>query len=77
MGELLGSRRIPLLAAITKADKVPRAGREERARAILADLDLGDDQCVITSARTKDGIGDLRASIDLLVDRRRGSGGSE
>lgn len=73
MGDLLGGRGVPVLAAITKADKVPRGRRAGHVRAILDGLDLGDDQCVITSAHTKEGIGDLRDSIDALVDG--GSGG--
>jgi GTP-binding protein len=67
MGALLGDRGVAVLAAITKADKVSRARRAERAREILADLDLGDDQCVITSARSREGIADLRESIEGLV----------
>jgi GTP-binding protein len=74
MGQLLGGRGVPVMAAITKADKLPRGRRAAQVRAILADLDLGEDQCVITSARTKEGIGDLRESIELLVSG--GSGGT-
>jgi len=74
MGQLLGGVAVPVLAAITKADKVPRGRRAEQVRAICAGLDLGDDQCIITSAHTKEGIGDLRDSIESLVEGgRRGS----
>lgn len=75
MGDLLGGVAVPVLAAITKADKVPRGRRAEQVRAILAGLDLGDDQCIITSARTNEGIGDLRDSIEALVEG--GTRGSE
>jgi GTP-binding protein len=77
MGQLLGHRAVPVLAAITKADKVARGRRADRARAILAALALGDDQCVITSVRTREGIGDLRESIEALVSGgMSGRGGS-
>jgi GTP-binding protein len=72
MGDLLSRRGVPVLAAVTKADKVTRPRRAERARAILADLDLGDDQCVITSARSREGIDDLRESIEQMLSSASG-----
>jgi GTP-binding protein len=67
MGGLLGERGVPVLAALTKADAVARQRRPEHVRAILGELDLGEDQCLITSARTNEGIEDLRQSIDTLA----------
>jgi GTP-binding protein len=72
MGGVLGERGVPVLAALTKADAVARQRRPEHVRAILDQLDLGEDQCLLTSARTKEGIGDLRESIDALVQGGRG-----
>jgi GTP-binding protein EngB required for normal cell division len=57
---------------LTKADKLVRSARRERARAIARALELPDDQVQLTSSRTGDGITDLSASILALV----GSDGS-
>jgi GTP-binding protein len=67
MAALLGERGLPVLAAVTKADKIPRGQRRAHVDAILGALELGEDQCVITSAQTGDGIADLRESVDGLV----------
>lgn len=53
----------PVLVALTKADKVPRLERDERLAAIAASVGLPEDQCVVTSAKTRDGIDDLREAI--------------
>ncbi len=57
------------MVAITKADKLGKERRVERTRAILNTLEIPEDQCVVTSARTRDGIEELRASIRALVAR--------
>lgn len=67
MAALLGDRGLPVLAAVTKADKIPRGQRRAHVDAILGALELGEDQCVITSAPTREGIADLRESVDGLV----------
>jgi GTP-binding protein len=67
MGALIGERGIPVLVAITKADKFGRGRRGERTRAILDAVQIPADQCVVTSAQTKDGIDDLRDSIQAFV----------
>ena len=72
MQELLVESGRPVLAVLTKADKLVRSARRERARAIARALELPDDQVQLTSSRTGDGITDLRASILALV----GSDGS-
>ncbi len=71
MAVLLGDQGVPVLAAVTKADKIPRGQRRTHVDAILAALELGEDQCVITSAQTREGIADLRESVDLLVRAAR------
>jgi GTP-binding protein len=69
MAALLGDRGLPVLAAVTKADKIPQGRRAAHVGAILDALELGEDQCVITSARTREGIGDLTVAVDGLVGR--------
>lgn len=74
MGEQLGLRRLPVLAAVTKADKIPRSQRQSRVQAILKSVQLPEDQCVVTSVKTSEGIRDLRDSVEALVTGRRVGG---
>ncbi len=67
IAELLDRRALPVLVAITKADKLGRGRRKHRAGAILAAVGLPEDQCVVTSVRTGEGIDDLRDSIVAFV----------
>ena len=67
MHELLGSANVRVLAALTKADKLPRGQRLTRARELQETLRLDDDQVVITSAETGDGIGELKEAIEGLI----------
>jgi GTP-binding protein len=67
MHELLASDNVRVLAALTKADKLPRGQRVKRARELQETLHLEDDQMVITSAETGDGITELRDAIAGLV----------
>ena len=67
MGELIAVRELPTLVAITKSDKFGRGRRAQRAEAILASVGIPTDQCVVTSAQTKDGIQDLRDSIQAFL----------
>jgi GTP-binding protein len=69
MGELLAQHSVPVLVALTKADKVPRSHRPGRVEAILEVLstNLTTEQCVPTSARTGEGIPVLRQAIERLV----------
>ncbi len=69
MHELLGSSNVRVLAALTKADKLPRGQRLARARELQATLRLDDDQVVITSAETGDGIGELKEAIEGLIKK--------
>ena len=57
----------PVLAVLTKADKLGRAAQREHVRAIGKALELPEDQVQLTSARTGLGIGDLGESILALV----------
>jgi len=67
VAELLGRRGVPLLVAVTKADKLGRGRRTERSRAILETLGVPADQCVVTSVLTGDGIEELRESVLAFV----------
>ncbi len=68
IADLLASRSLPSLIAITKADKVSRGKRGARVRAIANAAEVPESFCLVTSARTKEGIGDLVGSIDALVE---------
>jgi GTP-binding protein len=63
IGEVLASRGVPALAVLTKADLVPRARRRERVRAVAVALGLDEAACVMTSARTLEGMEELRDSV--------------
>jgi GTP-binding protein len=64
---LLHRRELPVLVAVTKADKLGRMRRRERTQAILDAVDVPSDQCVVTSARTREGIDELRDSIAAFI----------
>lgn len=68
--ELLVESGRPVLAVLTKADKLGRAAQRDRARAIAQALGLPDDQVQLTSSRSGAGVADLGASILALVGRR-------
>ncbi|MBI2071737.1 MAG: ribosome biogenesis GTP-binding protein YsxC [Gemmatimonadetes bacterium] len=72
IAKLLAEHSMPVLAALTKADRVPRGRRRERMHTILHGLgaNLTPEHCVFTSARTKEGIVALRKAIERLVERR-------
>jgi len=74
VGELLAARGVPVLVAITKADKLARSHRQERLRTIGGAVGMPEDQCVLTSARTQSGIDDLRDSVFAFVGQ--GAAGS-
>lgn len=61
--ELLVETGRPALTILTKADKFPRAKRLAAARSRASELGLGLDEVLITSARTGEGLQDLRESI--------------
>lgn len=70
ISNLLVTRSIPVLVAATKADKIGRAHRRDRLKAILDAIGVREEQCVVTSARTREGIDELRDSVAALLDRR-------
>lgn len=70
MQATLGAAGTPVLLVVTKADKVARGKRREYVRSILDALDIEESQCVVTSAETGEGIGDLRDSVAALLEDR-------
>jgi GTP-binding protein len=73
MQELLVESGRPVLAVLTKADKLGRSAQRERTRAIARALALPDDQIQLTSSRTGEGMSDLGASILALVGAGTGT----
>ncbi len=73
MADLLAGRGVPVLVAVTKADKIGRSHRRNRTRAILSAVDVSEDQCVVTSARTREGVDELRAAVGALIEAPEGS----
>ncbi len=73
IAKLLAKQGRPVLAAITKADKLGRGGRTERVKAILEGAAIPEDQCVVTSAKTQEGIEELWEAIGRLVGRYGGT----
>jgi GTP-binding protein len=63
LGERLVSRGVPTLLAVTKGDKLPRGQRLERVQAILHQTGMSADQAVITSAKSREGINELRDAV--------------
>src|SRR5256884_3501417 len=55
------------LAALTKGDKLSTAQRRDRERELRDELGLPEDQVIATSAKTGEGIAELREAIEGLV----------
>ena len=64
---LLVSSGRPVLAALTKGDKLGRAARMARARDLAAALELPEDQVQLTSTKSHEGIAELGQSILATV----------
>jgi len=56
-----------VLAAVTKGDKLPLGRRAGRERDLRETLELDAEQLIMTSARSREGIADLRETIAALV----------
>src|SRR5437870_2547263 len=67
MQDLLAARQTRVLAALTKSDKLPRGERRPRERTLAATLRLDEHQAVVTSARTGEGVAELREAIEELI----------
>jgi GTP-binding protein len=71
MQDLFARAGTPVLAALTKSDKLRRGERLTRAAALEAVLGVAADQVVTTSARTGEGLADLREAVAALAAARR------
>ncbi len=67
MQQLLAERETRVLAALTKSDVLARSARARREAELQGALELEDDQMIVTSARQKEGIAELREAIAGLV----------
>ena len=67
MAELLGERALPVLAVLTKADKLGTEARRARAKVIAHALRIAEDQVEVTSSKSGDGIAALRDSITAAL----------
>ncbi len=67
--ELLAARRLPVLAVLTKADKLSRANQDAQRRLISAALDLQEDQVQVCSSTAGFGITDVAESVLSLMAR--------
>jgi GTP-binding protein len=67
MQNALAAQSTRVLAAVTKSDKLPRGERSSHERALRETLELDADQIIVTSARTGEGIAELREAIAELV----------
>jgi len=70
MQDVFAGAATQVLAALTKCDKLPRAQRLARAAALREALGLDADQILLTSARTGEGLPELRAAVAGLVTAR-------
>jgi len=67
MQDALAEAEPQVLAALTKGDKLSSGKRSTRERELRAELGLPEDQVVVTSARTDEGIAELREAIAGLI----------
>lgn len=63
MQQMLANSGRPVLAVLTKADKLTRSATQLRVRQLAEALGLGPDQIELTSSRTGLGIAELATSI--------------
>jgi GTP-binding protein len=70
--DLLSGIGVRTLAALTKGDKLPRNASAKREAELAVDLELDDDQLLVTSAKTGSGVADLREAITALIGKAAG-----
>jgi GTP-binding protein len=71
--EVLVEDETRVLAALTKGDKLTPSKRRTRERELRDDLGLPEDQLIVTSAKTGEGIADLREAIAGLIQSQGAS----
>lgn len=69
MHELLVEDGTSVLAALTKGDKLTASKRRTREIELREDLELPEDQMIVTSAKTGEGIDDLKEAIAGLISK--------
>jgi len=69
MQDALADEATHVLAALTKGDKLSSGKRSTRARELREELALPEDQVVVTSAKTGEGIADLKEAIVGLISQ--------
>lgn len=69
MLDFLAELQVPAIVALTKADKLTKAGARERAAEILRTLALEPDQVIQFSAQSGEGRVELLSAITQLVDK--------
>jgi GTP-binding protein len=74
MLDFLAELEVPTIVALTKADKLSKAGARERTVAISRSLMLEPDQVIPFSAQTGEGRVELLEAITDLVERSPGAG---
>src|SRR3989475_3926377 len=67
MQEVLVEGETHVLAALTKGDKLSTAQRRAHERELRAGLGLPEDQVIVTSTKTGEGIADLKDAIAGLI----------
>ncbi len=70
--DLLSGIGVRTLAALTKGDKLPRGAGRKREAELAAELELDDDQMLLTSAKTGAGVADLREALTALIGKAAG-----
>ena len=70
--DLLSGIGVRTLAALTKGDKLPRGVGRKREAELAAELELDDDQMLLTSAKTGTGVADLREALTALIGKAAG-----
>jgi len=65
----LAQRKIPLLLALTKTDKLSRSQRSKRVKSLFAALggSVAENQVIVTSARTGEGCAELLDAVQSLT----------
>jgi GTP-binding protein len=69
---LLGGTEVPVLAVLTKADKLTRSGQAQAVRDRAQELGLAVDQVQPVSAERGDGIADLATAILAQAEESAG-----
>lgn len=67
MQDALAEEETQVLAALTKGDKLASGKRNTRERELREELGLPEDQVTVTSAKTGEGIADLKEAIAGLI----------